>query len=663
MRPFNFKLVVLFSIIAFSVTAQNSKKTITTDGGERCGFIAIEKKLQSKHSNRLNNTEFENWIAPKIKETITKRLAYKTANTIITIPVVVHVIHNGDDYGVNENITDSQIESQLTVLTEDFRRMYGTPGYNDNPVGADLEIEFVLAKQTPEGCPTNGINRLDMEEEDWSIDDIEDILKPATIWDPTQYMNIWTVNFSRSDLLGYAQFPSSSQLDGLEEDEGDADTDGVVCNYNTFGSEDYDDGTFVLQATYNKGRTMTHEVGHFFGLRHIWGDGDCTVDDYVDDTPLAGSSHSGCPVADTCTDDSETEPVYDMVENYMDYTNDECMNIFTEGQKERTLTVLENSPRRKGLVTSNKDEAPVDVDNDPSIELASIEAPACGTEIFATIELTNYGTTTLTSLIITSEIEGETSEYNWTGSLASNQTIDVTLPGVTASGISQNITYNINISNPNGETDARTCNNTISKDYTISTTVLASETATSIILNLKTDSYASETTWALLDSSDQIVETGGEDYLDNTSYTETLEINADECYTFIMYDEDGDGIIGDGYYTLSTADDIIYTAGTFTYEDKVNISTKTLSISNKEFTNYIKLYPNPTKDILNIAFSYLNKRPTQYSIYNILGQVIKQNEFNTTTELSINTTGLQGGMYFIKLSNSTNSATLRFIKK
>ncbi|WP_299782192.1 T9SS type A sorting domain-containing protein [uncultured Formosa sp.] len=663
MKTFIFTLFMLCTISPYNVQAQSSDKVLTPENGERCGFIANENRLSNNNPYRLSKNQFENWITPEIKKIKTQRTINATENTIITIPVVVHVIHNGDNYGVEENITDTQVQSQLTVLTEDFRRMAGTLGYNDNPVGADLEIEFVLAQQTPDGCPTNGINRVDMGQENWSTDDIEDIVKPATIWDPTQYMNMWSVSFTRTDLLGYAQFPSSSQLKGLDEDEGNATTDGVVCSYNSFGSIDYDDGSFTLIKTYNRGRTMTHEVGHFFGLRHIWGDGDCTVDDYVTDTPLAGDSNSGCPIIDTCTTKDETEVVYDMVENYMDYTNDVCMNIFTQGQKERVLAVLENSPRRKELVTSNKDEAPDSVDNDPSISFVEIDIPVCESEVAATIKLTNYGTISLTSLIITSEISnGEISNYNWTGNIAPGASETVTLPSITVS--STDTTYNISISSPNGETDARTCNNEISEDLKL-TTIFTSTTI--INFNIKTDLEASETTWEFLNSNDEVIKEGGGKYFGNLEVSESFEVSSDECYTFVIYDAGGNGICcsnGDGYFTLSTEDGtILYTGGEFTNEDRIHISTKTLSLSDKVFADSIKLYPNPTKDFLNIKFSDLTALPTQYQIYNMLGQLIKQQQINTTTDLKINASQLQSGMYFIRLTNGSNSVSLRFIKE
>lgn len=661
MKFFTIKFFALCALFSVGVNAQN--QNLSPAEGDQCGFVDAENRLRSNNPKRLNDAQFENWLAPKIKEFREKKAMGRVEDNIIQIPVVVHVIHDGDAYGVDENITDSQVQSQLTVMTEDFRRMMGTPGYNDSAVGADVGIEFVLAKQTPDGCPTNGINRVNMGKESWSEDDIDAVVKPSTIWDPEQYMNMWSIIFTRTDLLGYAQFPSGSSLDGLNNDMGPASSDGVVCRFNSFGSVDYDDGTFHLTAPYNHGRTMTHEVGHYLGLRHIWGDGDCSVDDYVTDTPLASQPNRGCPVIDTCTEEDETEPLYDMVQNYMDYTNDECMNIFTEGQKERILTVLANSPRRVGLVTSNKDEEPTPVDNDPSIALSSIDIPSCGTEVIATVDITNFGTTPLKTLVITSEVDnGASSDYNWTGTIAPGASQLIDLPGVNVLG--GEFTYTVSVSQPNGKEDNRSCNNEVSQDFKM-TSAFAS---TSVInLELKTDKEGSETSWEFLDGNGDVIERGGGNYWGNFTVKKSFEVDLNQCYTFVIYDSGANGLCctnGEGYYTL-TADDgtVIFSGAEFALEERVNISTRTLSVDNKEFASGISLYPNPTRSNLNLKVSNSSELPTQFAIYNMLGQLVKQKQIHSTADLNIGTSELKNGMYFIKVSKGANTVSLPFIKE
>lgn len=271
--------------------------------------------------------------------------------TIYRIPVVVHVVHNGEPVGSGANISEAQVQSQIEVLNEDFRRQEGTNGFNS--AGVDTRIEFYLATTDPEGnvLPEPGIHRYDGGLPVWPTGfatSVDNVLKPATIWDPNRYFNIWTVNFGGfigRNLLGYAQFPSNSGLPGLDADEGPAETDGVVVGYKYFGSAEK--GNFPdLNETYNLGRTCTHEVGHWLGLRHIWGDGGCQVDDYCNDTPSSDEPNYTCTPHISCG-------TVDMIENYMDYTEDNCMSIFTQNQKDRMVQVLVNSPRRNTLYLEN----------------------------------------------------------------------------------------------------------------------------------------------------------------------------------------------------------------------------------------------------------------------------------------------------------------------
>ncbi len=347
------------SLCYFSAFVQQIQfKSIKDPNGIiRCATMERDSIRRSQNPLLPSLQQTEKWLQTKIKDyqkqqTILQKNGGIEKLIVLKIPVVVHVIHNGDAYGSEENIRDEQVLSQIQVLNEDFRRMMGTPGYNTSSVGADVEVEFCMAQIDPNGNSTNGIDRVNTGVSSYTtMAEIDGTLKPATIWNPDNYLNMWTMRFSgdMAGTLGYAQFPDASGLQGLSTNGGAANSDGVVASFDAFGSSAiYPAGNY--NPTYNLGRTMTHEVGHWLGLRHIWGDGDCTVDDFCNDTPLSDAANFGCPVTNSCTDPAPD--VNDMVANYMDYTDDNCMNIFTQNQKDRIRTVLSFSPRRASLPNS-----------------------------------------------------------------------------------------------------------------------------------------------------------------------------------------------------------------------------------------------------------------------------------------------------------------------
>lgn len=327
--------------------ADSNPRLMAAPDRRTCLTAEVNDKLEARYL--LPSTKkFEQKFEKLKNEFLTRKKASRTTATVITIPVIVHVVHNGEEVGVGANISSEQVLSQIEVLNEDFRRKSGTSGFNTHIDGADVEIEFAPALRDEFGntLAEPGIHRVNGNKDSWQLADIQNTLKPQTIWSPEQYMNIWTANFGGdlADILGYAQFPSLSGLDGLQENEGLANTDGVVIGYKYFGR------VGNVAAPYNQGRTATHEVGHWLGLIHIWGDGDCSVDDYCEDTPAAAHPNYECTYINSCTDAGEDAA--DMVENYMDYTNDACMNIFTQDQKARMQTVMSVCPRRKELLSS-----------------------------------------------------------------------------------------------------------------------------------------------------------------------------------------------------------------------------------------------------------------------------------------------------------------------
>jgi PKD repeat protein len=330
----------------------------TPDGLVRC-FSTEYEQLQRMQNPQMESIEdFEAWLAPKVAAYKAGLSNGNTNKAVITVPVIMHIIHNStESVGQGRNISQAQATSQITILNEDFRRLnadaVNTPAAF-LPVAADLEINFVPALRYASNHPLAGqtlaepgINRVSTADiaginnttTGYSTAAIDATIKPATYWDRTEVMNVWVCQI-QGGILGYAQFPSSSGLGGLNANGGSANTDGLVLGYTYTGTGG------VTTAPFNKGRTATHEIGHWAGLRHIWGDGACGTDDFVADTPESDAANYGC------TQTHVSCGTTDMVQNYMDYSDDACMNLFTEGQKARVTQVFANSPGRSELPTS-----------------------------------------------------------------------------------------------------------------------------------------------------------------------------------------------------------------------------------------------------------------------------------------------------------------------
>ena len=303
-------LVVLLLLISFNCISQ-----------QRCHTTEYEENLKNQYSQykeerKKVNKETNHWIKNN----------YNNENSIVTIPVVVHVVWNT----TQENISDQQIFSQIDVLNADFRRTnidaIMTPTVWTS-IAADTEIEFCLATLDPNGTFTSGITRTQTSQTSFSIQ--ADAMKSTSTggidpWDQDNYLNIWVCDLS-GGILGYATPPSSFNNPD----------DGVVIGYNYFGTL----GT--VQAPYNKGRTCTHEVGHWLNLDHLWGSGGNCGNDNVNDTPTQEEENYNCPAfphnANSCGTSNSSG---DMFMNYMDYTNDGCMNFFTLGQKARMIAAI-----------------------------------------------------------------------------------------------------------------------------------------------------------------------------------------------------------------------------------------------------------------------------------------------------------------------------------
>ncbi|MEP2772904.1 MAG: choice-of-anchor J domain-containing protein [Fulvivirga sp.] len=428
-------------------------------GQEKCAVVPYQKQLKTQHPKLENTDAFEQWMRKKLNQqkSVSNR-AFQEEAEVVTIPVVVHIIHKGETVGSGLNLHEDQIQSQIDVLNEDFRRTNAdasnTPAVFQ-PVAADVEINFVLAKRDPEGLATDGIIRIRGNQDSYAVGDQYN-MKSQSYWPSEDYLNIWVADLS-GGFLGYAQFPVSS-LEGLEDASNYALTDGVAIDYRAFGSEDKYP-LADLSEQYNLGRTTTHEVGHYLGLRHIWGDNSqCSVDDFCEDTPPANGDNGGLanctfPGPNSCGSD-------EMFQNYMDYTDDICMNLFTLDQKDRMRVVLDNSPRRASLKTSKGDDAPVFIANDLGIRTIVTPRPSeCETIFTPMLEVRNYGSNTISSSQITVSVDGAVEEtLSFSHSLNYLDVDTVTFSDI-AVGTVGNYTVEFEITATNSTTDGNADNN------------------------------------------------------------------------------------------------------------------------------------------------------------------------------------------------------------
>jgi len=359
------KLITLFLIASLSYSIETDIKY--------CGYDEAIEHIESVKPGIKASSDFIYELAQR------HAVEQPQRDIVYEIPVVFHIVYNNDA----QNLPDYVIESQIDVLNEDFRRMNANADETRPefiPVAADVEIEFVLASHDPAGNPSNGITRTYTSQSGFPYIDFTDIftgnitldnVKKSSeggvdAWDTSRYLNIWVCNIEESFLgqvLGFAYPPTNVNevmqnvdLDSVPDwpTEGfttDEDLQGVVLHYPIVGRNNPSHGDDDISGN-EMGRACVHEVGHYLGLRHIWGDplfGDgCSVDDGLSDTPnqSAASQFTCNHSTNSCTDSPVNYP--DMVENYMDYSDDGCMNMFSTNQSIVMRAILELA--RLGLI-------------------------------------------------------------------------------------------------------------------------------------------------------------------------------------------------------------------------------------------------------------------------------------------------------------------------
>lgn len=425
---------------------------------QRCSVLDHEAYLQQQNPNRAAErqayeTTLDNWIANQQNNPTPQ-------GGTITIPVVVHIVY----YSAAQNISDNQVYSQIQVLNEDFGRTNAdaanTPAYWTS-IAANTDIQYCLATIDPNGNPTNGIERRQIGTNvSFSTNDAVKSFSTNGLdaWPVTEYLNLWVCNLG-GGLLGYGEFPTGSA----------SNTFGLVMGYTCFGSNytAYGSG-FNLIASYDRGRTSTHEIGHCFNLFHIWGDdgSSCSGSDLCADTPNQADEHYGCPSGSqvSCTNG----PNGDMYQNYMDYSDDICMNLFTLNQKTRMLAVLNSAPYN-ALQTSTACQTASAGDDAGISAILSPATSLCTTTFAPQVTIRNYGTNNLTSATINYRIDaGPIQTYSWSGNLATTGTQNVTLSSMTTTAGTH--TFTAYTTNPNGGTDANAGNDQTQRTFTVSST-------------------------------------------------------------------------------------------------------------------------------------------------------------------------------------------------
>jgi hypothetical protein len=306
---------------------------VTCSGGvfaqQKCATANYQLQRNTVQSTALQKQRIADFIQSHLNDKRTGANE-RPAETVIKIPVVVHIVYHFPE----ENIAGENIRKQIEALNRDYRRN------NDDTVNtplafssraADCNIEFELAKVDPVGRATNGIERVYSPIEKWTMDDKVKSISTfgADAWDARYYLNIWICNLE--DLLGYGTAPGD-----------DLKNDGIVLSF--LAVNNLNDG-----GPYSMGRTAVHEAGHWLGLRHLWGDADCGDDD-IADTPKQTTYTPGCPsgIRISCNKSADG----DMYMNFMDFTDDPCTNLFTKGQKDHMRVLFDQGGYRHSILSS-----------------------------------------------------------------------------------------------------------------------------------------------------------------------------------------------------------------------------------------------------------------------------------------------------------------------
>ncbi len=613
-----------------------------------CGTMAIDAELKLSDPNYLHNRQ-------QIEEFTAKFVSENAGSTrsVITIPVVVHVVYNTGA----ENISDAAINSQIEILNEDFRRMnadaVNTPDHFTDEA-ADPEIEFCLASVDPDGYPTTGITRTSTTKTSFgtSGDPVKYSTYGHAAWDRDSYLNIWVCDLG-SGLLGYAQFPG-----------GPAATDGVVIDYQYFGGPDY------ATAPYNLGRSATHEVGHWLNLYHIWGDdgSSCSGSDYVGDTPNQADETYGCPSGTRVS--CSNGPDGDMYQNYMDYTDDACMNLFTTGQKTRMHALFAPGGARESILSSEGCGG----GGTPS---CTVPSGLSTTDITETSAILNWNAV---AGAVGYNVRGrQVGEATWTEGSTSG--LNISFTGLTAGtdyewqvqadcggGDVSAYSSSAYFTTSGGETcsDIQESNNSRGSAGTIATGV----TYSAMIAYSGDKDYYKFTTASPNTKIKVTLTNLPADYdmrlLNHKGKKKGSSQNAGTADETIIWNTNGSGdryVYVYGYSGAYDADDC--------YELLVEVSGSSWRTDGTEIhmeqiwdNAIVNIFPNPANGIMQVDYFSVQQTEVTLNVYDLLGNKLQSMhtsvvEGENTVKLDVST--MAAGLYIVEISNGKSSYTEKFM--
>ena len=636
-------------LLCFSLSAQSQTQIFEN---RNCASNDVLEKQNANSPNILKEREIINAHTQEI----VKRRGVTSFRSAVNIPVIVHLVYNA----ASENLTDAQIQSQIDVLNEDFNKQSkelstSTSIYKNS--AANVGITFCLASVDVKGNSIKGIERKQSTRSTWGTSDIVKYssLGGLDAWESKHYLNIWICNIGGGS-IGYSQFPG-----------GAPQSDGIVVDYRFFGR-------IGSLRPFDKGRTLTHEIGHWLNLIHIWGDSQCG-DDRVDDTPTHHNANYGCPsvpfVSNSCG-----SAISEMTMNFMDYVNDACMYMFTEGQKARMLALFEpNMPRHEIL-------------NSPGCGLVIQPIVYCAgaknqiitniTENNASINWLVNTTTTDQQIVFFEEnkptkiiipLDGNTNSYSFQN-LKSQTTYHVIISSTCKSGLvlnSDEIVFTtlappaIYCSDIYENNNTRVQSKQIAPKVTI-TAVINDEndrdwfyfkTQAGTNYSIKLSNLPADYDLKIFNAQGKFINSSENDgtWDENIDFT---ALKSDSVF-IVVYGYNGNSD-STNCYSLNVKSSFVPTAFN-TSVTNLNAQPFLKRVNQHGAANNFSVFPNPTSDALNITIPQTDSDyNSAMNLFDATGKLVLHKTVNldvTRNNTELNVSVLPSGLYFLQINNGS----------